>query len=127
MSVPRSPDQAASRMAHHSINFYVGTGLIVPVACLTVLWGLVTAVVLIGFRHRWHWLVSAGQAHPALAGAAKMTAHTRAIPQGPALVIRLCGSSSPLIKLMGCTRSPCDLAIPSTLRAVVPRGISHAR
>jgi signal transduction histidine kinase len=70
MSVPRSPGQAASRTAHHSINFYVGTGLIVPAACLTVLWGLVTAVVLIGFRHRWHWLVSAGQAHPALAGAA---------------------------------------------------------
>ena len=70
MSVPRSPGQAVSRTAQHSINFYVGTGLIVPVACLTVLWGLVTAVVLIGFRQRWHWLVSAGQAHPALAGAA---------------------------------------------------------
>jgi signal transduction histidine kinase len=37
---------------------------------LTVLWGLVTAAVLLGFRRRWHWLVSAGQAHPALAGTA---------------------------------------------------------
>src|SRR3984957_7962018 len=70
MSVHRSPGPANSRAAHHSIKFYVGTHLIVPVACLTILWGLVTAAVLIGFRHRWHWLVSAGQAHPALAGAA---------------------------------------------------------
>jgi signal transduction histidine kinase len=70
MGVHRSPGPAASRAAHRSIRFYFGTRLIVPVACLTVLWGLVTAAVLIGFRHRWHWLVSAGQAHPALAGAA---------------------------------------------------------
>src|SRR5579863_960051 len=69
MGVPLSPGQAASRTTH-SISFYFGTRLIAPVACLTVLWGLVTAAVLIGFRHRWHWLVSAGQAHPALAGAA---------------------------------------------------------
>ncbi len=70
MSVPRSPGQAAPRTARHSINFYFGTRLIMPVACLTVLWALVTATVLIGFRAKWHWLVSAGQAHPALAGAA---------------------------------------------------------
>jgi signal transduction histidine kinase len=70
MGVPRSPGHAASRTAHHSIKFYFRTRLIMPVTCLTVLWGLVTAAVLIGFRHRWHWLVSAGQAHPALAGAA---------------------------------------------------------
>ena len=70
MSVPRSPGQAAPRTARHSINFYFGTRLIVPVACLTVLWALVTAAVLLGFRAKWHWLVSAGQAHPALAGAA---------------------------------------------------------
>jgi signal transduction histidine kinase len=70
MSVPRSPDQAASRTAHHSINFYFGTRLIVPVACLAVLWGLVTAAVLTGFLHRWHWPPSAGQAHSAQAGTA---------------------------------------------------------
>src|SRR5579863_10086729 len=69
MGVPLSPGQAASRTTH-SISFYFGTRLIAPVACLAVLWGLATATVLIGYRHRWHWLVSAGQAHPALAGAA---------------------------------------------------------
>src|ERR1700722_17315420 len=69
MGVPRSPGQAASRTVH-SLNFYFGTRLIVPVACLTVLWGLATATVLIGYRHRWHWLVAAGQGHPALTGAA---------------------------------------------------------
>jgi signal transduction histidine kinase len=69
MSVPLSPGQAASRTTH-SIKFYFGTRLIAPVACLAVLWGLVTAAVLIGYRDRWHWLVSAGQAHPALAGTA---------------------------------------------------------
>jgi signal transduction histidine kinase len=69
MGVPRSPGQAASRTVR-SINFYFGTRLTVPVACLAVLWGLATATVLIGYRHRWHWLVSAGQGHPALAGAA---------------------------------------------------------
>jgi signal transduction histidine kinase len=69
MGVPLSPGQAASRKTH-SISFYFGTRLIVPVACLAVLWGLATATVLIGYRHRWHWLVSASQAHPALAGAA---------------------------------------------------------
>jgi signal transduction histidine kinase len=69
MGVPRSPGQAASRTVH-SINFYFGTRLIVPVACLTVLWGLATATVLIGYRQRWHWLVAAGQGRPALTGAA---------------------------------------------------------
>jgi signal transduction histidine kinase len=69
MSVPLSPGHAASRTTH-SINFYFGTRLIAPVACLTVLWGLATATVLIGYRDRWRWLVSAGQNRPALAGAA---------------------------------------------------------
>ena len=69
MGVPRSPGQAASRTTH-SINFYFRTRLIVPLVCLTALWGLATATVLVGYRHRWHWLVSAGQGRPALAGTA---------------------------------------------------------
>lgn len=74
MGVHRSPGQAASRTAHHSIKFYFRTRLIAPVACLTVLWGLAAAAVLIGYRRRWHWLVAADQAHPALAGAAVIAA-----------------------------------------------------
>jgi len=69
MGVPLSPGQAASRTTH-SINFYFGTRLIAPVTCLAVLWGLVTATVLVGYQHRWHWLASATQASPELAGAA---------------------------------------------------------
>jgi signal transduction histidine kinase len=42
----------------------------VPVAGLTVLWGLATAAVLIGYRDGWHWLVAAGQDSPALAATA---------------------------------------------------------
>ena len=69
MGVPRSPGQAASRTTH-SINFYFRTRLIIPLACLTVLWGLATATMLLGYRHRWHWLASAGQGRPELAGTA---------------------------------------------------------
>jgi signal transduction histidine kinase len=69
MGVPRSPGQAASRTTH-SINFYFRTRLIIPLACLTVLWGLATATMLLGYRHRWHWLVTAGQGRPELAGTA---------------------------------------------------------
>ena len=76
MGVPSSPGQAPPRKASHSIAFYFGTGLIVPVTCLLVLWGLVTGAVLSGtlvvsanisytcsvtpikFRARPHWITS---------------------------------------------------------------------
>ena len=48
MAVPSSPGQAPPRKASHSIAFYFGTGLIVPVSCLLVLWGVVAGIVLSG-------------------------------------------------------------------------------
>ena len=66
MSVPRSPGQVAPRTANHSINFYFFTRLIAPIACLTLLWGLVTAAALRGYPHGWHWLrlVRSGHLNP---------------------------------------------------------------
>jgi signal transduction histidine kinase len=66
MSVPRSPGQVAPRTANHSINFYFFTRLIVPITCLTLLWGLVTAAALRGYPHGWHWLrlVRSGHLNP---------------------------------------------------------------
>ena len=70
MSVPRSPGQAATRSANHSINFYFFTRLIVPITCLALLWGLVTAGVLSGYPHGWHWVRLIRSGHLNLAGAA---------------------------------------------------------
>ena len=70
MSVPRSPGQAATPTASHSINFYFFTRLIAPIICLTLLWGLVTAGVLSGYPHGWHWVRLIRSGHLNLAGAA---------------------------------------------------------
>ena len=67
MGVPSSPGQAPPRKASHSIAFYFGTGLIVPVTCLLVLWGLVTGVVLSGVLDKTHWLSSMANGHRVLA------------------------------------------------------------
>ena len=66
MSVPRSPGPVAPRTASHSISFYFFTRLIVPITCLTLLWGLVTAAALSGYPHRWHWLrlIRSGHLNP---------------------------------------------------------------
>jgi signal transduction histidine kinase len=73
MGVPSSPGQAPPRKASHSIAFYFGTGLIVPVTCLLVLWGLVTAVVLSGTLDKARWLGSISHDHRVLAEAALVT------------------------------------------------------
>ena len=70
MSVPRSPGQAAPRTADRSIYRYFVVRLIVPVAVLALLWGLVTAAVLTGYPHGWHWLSQLRSGRPALGGAA---------------------------------------------------------
>ena len=67
MGVPSSLGQAPPRKASHSIAFYFGTGLIVPVTCLLVLWGLVTGVVLSGVLDKTHWLSSMANGHRVLA------------------------------------------------------------
>ena len=67
MGVPSSLGQAPPRKASHSIAFYFGTGLIVPVSCLLVLWGLVTGVVLSGTLDKAHWLGSMANGHRVLA------------------------------------------------------------
>jgi signal transduction histidine kinase len=67
MGVPSSPAQAPPRQASHSIAFYFGTGLIVPVSCLLVLWGLVAAVVLSGMLDKAHWLAPIAPGHRELA------------------------------------------------------------
>ena len=70
MSVPSSPGQAAQRTAGRSIDFYFGAGLIGPVACLLVLWGAITGVVLSGTLGKLHWLESAAPSQRALIGSA---------------------------------------------------------
>ena len=70
MSVPRSPGQKAPRTANRSIYFYFVIKLIIPVIVLVLLWGLVTAVVLTGYPHSWHWLTRLRSGRHALAGAA---------------------------------------------------------
>jgi len=56
MGAPSSPGPASSRAAGHSISFYLGAGLIAPVTCLLVVWGVVTALVLDGWLDKLHWL-----------------------------------------------------------------------
>jgi signal transduction histidine kinase len=73
MGVPSSPGQAAPRKASHSIAFYFGTGLIVPVSCLLVLWGLVVGVVLSGTLDKARWLGSIAHGHRGLAEAVLVT------------------------------------------------------
>ncbi len=73
MGVPSSPGQAPPRRTSHSISFYFGTGLIVPVSCLLVLWGLVAAVVLSGTLDKAHWLASIAHGHRVLAEAVLVT------------------------------------------------------
>ncbi len=70
MGVPNTPGQAAKRTAGKSVDFYFGAGLIAPVICLLVLWGLVAWVVLSGTLDRLRWLATATPAHRTLAGAA---------------------------------------------------------
>ena len=69
MSVPRSPGRAAPRTASRSVYFYFVVRLIIPVAVLTVLWGLVTAAILTGYPHGWHWLSQLRSGRHALRGA----------------------------------------------------------
>ncbi len=73
MGVPSSPGQAPPRKASHSIVFYFRTGLIVPVSCLLVLWGLITAVVLSGKLDKARWLGSMTYGHRVLAEVALVT------------------------------------------------------
>jgi signal transduction histidine kinase len=73
MGVSSTPGQAAKRTADKSIDFYLGTGLIVPVTCLLVLWGLVAWVVLSGTLDKLRWLATAAPAHRTLADAAVLT------------------------------------------------------
>jgi signal transduction histidine kinase len=67
MGVPSSPGHAPQRTAtSHSMDFYFGTGLIGPVTCMLLLWGVVTGVVLSGALARLRWLASMAPGHRAL-------------------------------------------------------------
>jgi len=70
MGVPSSPGRAAPRAASHSISFYLAAGLIVPVTCALLLWGLIAGFVLDGALDRLRWLSSTTPSHRALIGAA---------------------------------------------------------
>jgi signal transduction histidine kinase len=70
MGVPSSPGQAAQRTASRSIDFYFGAGLIGPVSCLLVLWGLITGLVLSGTLARASWLAPATPGQRTLIGSA---------------------------------------------------------
>ena len=70
MGVPTSPGRAAPRAASHSISFYLAAGLIVPVTCALLLWGLIAGFVLDGALDRLHWLSNATPSQRALIGAA---------------------------------------------------------
>jgi len=74
MGLSSSPGQAPLRKGSHSIGFLFGTGLIAPVSCLLVLWGLVTAAVLSGALGRLHWLTRIAHGHRVLAESAVVTA-----------------------------------------------------
>src|SRR6185437_2993766 len=69
MGVPSSPARAAPRAASHSISFYLAAGLIVPVTCVLVLWGLVAGLVLDGKLDRLHWLSTTSPGHQTVIGA----------------------------------------------------------
>jgi signal transduction histidine kinase len=70
MGVPSSPAQAAQRTASRSIDFYSGTGLIGPVSCLLVLWGLIAGLVLSGTLDKASWLDPATPGQRTLIGTA---------------------------------------------------------
>jgi signal transduction histidine kinase len=69
MGVPSSPGRAAPRAASHSISFYLAAGLIVPVTCVLVLWGLVAGLVLDGGLNKLRWLSMTSPSHQMLIGA----------------------------------------------------------
>ena len=70
MSVPRSPGQVAPRTTSHSINFYFVTRLIIPIACLALLWGVAAAAIVSGYPREWQWLQLLRSGHHDVAGAA---------------------------------------------------------
>src|SRR6516165_7733149 len=53
MGVSRSVGQDPSSAAGRSILFYFTTRLAVPVGCLALAWGGLTAAVIMGALHRW--------------------------------------------------------------------------
>jgi signal transduction histidine kinase len=71
MGIPSSPGHPPKRTAaSRSIDFYFGAGLIGPVTCLLLLWGVVTGVALSGAPARLGWLASVAPGHRALIEAA---------------------------------------------------------
>lgn len=70
MGVHSSPGRAAPRATTRSVSFYLAAGLIVPVTCVLVLWGLVAALVLDGRLERLRWLSMASPSHRTLVGTA---------------------------------------------------------
>jgi signal transduction histidine kinase len=73
MGVPGSPGQATKRAGTNSIDFYFGVGLIGPVSCALVLWGVVAWVVLSGTLDRLHWFASVTPHHRTLADVVVLT------------------------------------------------------
>jgi signal transduction histidine kinase len=74
MGVSGSPGQARQRTAtSRSIDFYFGVGLIGPVTCMLLLWGLVAGLVLSGALARLGWLASEAPGHRALIEASVVT------------------------------------------------------
>jgi signal transduction histidine kinase len=69
MGAPSSPGRVTPRTASHSISFYLTAGLIVPVTCVLVLWGLVAGLVLDGKLDRLHWLSTTSPGHQTVIGA----------------------------------------------------------
>ena len=70
MGIASSPGRAAPRAASRSISFYLAAGLVVPVTCVLVLWGLVAGLVLAGQLDRLRWLSTTSPDHRMLIGAA---------------------------------------------------------
>jgi signal transduction histidine kinase len=73
MGIPSTPGQGTKRAVNSSIDFYFGAGLIGPVSCLLVLWGLLAWVVLSGTLDRLHWLASATPYQRAIVGTAVLS------------------------------------------------------
>jgi signal transduction histidine kinase len=69
MGAPSSPGRATPRAATHSISFYIAAGLIVPVTCVLVLWGLLAGLVLDGKLDRLRWLSMTSPSHQMVIGA----------------------------------------------------------
>ncbi|WP_300611395.1 ATP-binding protein [Trebonia sp.] len=120
MGVPSSPGHASPRAASRSMSFYLGAGLILPVTCLMVLWGVLTGLVLDGRLDKLSWLSSASPSQRALTGGAVIAAAGLIVVI--AVVIRLTWLTRRLVaEVSRLTETASDLAeqrLPRVIAAV---------